>query len=162
MTDATVTVELSFAIPPYEQLPETDVAARVKSAPDAFADIYEQECQVTVRCGDMELVLGDTMLNLVPQILLTTVSEIMQGGTFSIEMFASDEEVTLVREGGTLKASGEYAPEVVFPLNPTLMALVAAGERFVDLLSVIWPEAEEEVVADLRTYRDEIRAFVPD
>lgn len=160
MTDTDVTILLGFAVPPYEMLSETDLPARLAAEPGLLDGIFEQEGQMTITCGAAEAILGDTFLNLVNEMCFRAVVDVSRDGEAVVEMFATDEVVTLRRTEGRITLSGVLHPAVDLPADALLRALHAAGERFLALAETIWPD-QGEVLCELRGYAEAVRPFLP-
>lgn len=160
MTKRDVTIVLSLTVPPpHDMLSEADLSAQLDAGTADLGDLFEQEGQLEITGGTTEVILGDTMLNLVTQGCFSAVQSLMQTGEAVIEMFATDEVISLKRTGDTIEVSGTYQPPATLPADALIQALFAAGERFLALAARIWPD-QSEPLGELRDYAEAVRPLL--
>ena len=160
MTEPQVTIVLSLtAASLVEMMSEADLSAQLDAGTADLGDLFEQEGQLEITCRDTEVIMGDTMLNLVTQGCFSAVQTLVQSGEAVIEMFATDEVITLKRTGDTIEVSGTYQPPATLPADALIQALFAAGERFLALAARIWPD-QSEPLGELRDYAEAVRPLL--
>ena len=161
MTLPPVTIVLSLSVPPpVDMLSEAEVPAHLGAGTATFGDLFEQEGQLVITGGTVEVILGDTILNLVSAGCFAAVASLAQTGEAVIEMFATDEVITLTRTGDVIDLTGVYQPPSTLPADPLIHALFRAGERFLALAALIWPD-QSEPLTELRDYADAVRPLLP-
>jgi hypothetical protein len=94
-------------------------------------DLFEQEGQIVITDRtNSAVVLGDTILNLVQEgcfVALLAVA-LAESGEATIEMFATDEVVTLKQTGDIIELTGIFQPLILLPAGAFVRAMFA-GRR---------------------------------
>lgn len=146
MTSATVTVALSFFFPPDVFVPEGELPGLDRSR---LGSVELQEGGLQITCGDTVVDLSDALLWMVPGLCLDGMVALRDGGTHALDFWASDERITLQRDGDEIELSGAYQEPVRFPAAAFETAMFGVGERFVDLVAALWPNRSDAEVTYL-------------
>ncbi len=150
MTPQPVTVEISFWVPPDDLIPDTEVPARFATDPEQFAFLDSQVASLLIAHRDTELRLTDSALWMIPQLCFDVVTALADTGEGTFEGWRSEDEFTFRRHGDEVEVDGLYIDPQVFPARPWMIAMLAAGRRYVDLIERFWPEDAAEDLPLLR------------
>jgi hypothetical protein len=160
MSSTTLHATLSLTVA-YDMVSEVDAVALVEAeGTAAFADLFEQEGQIVITDGtNSAVVLGDTILNLVQEGCFVALLALVESGEARIEMFATDEVVTLKQTGDIIELTGIFQPLTVLPAGAFVRAMFEVGERFLSMAARIWPE-QREALDELCEYVNRIRPLL--
>ncbi|MEX0283182.1 MAG: hypothetical protein AB3N23_01075 [Paracoccaceae bacterium] len=147
MSDAPVTVELSFIARPDDVVPLASVPAEFQSVPARFDDYSVQTGVLEIHHGEASVRLADAIMWMVPQVCFDLVVAVQTEGEAEVEMWSSDATLHLVKDGDEIEAKGEYLSPQRFPALALLTALVEAGEAATPVFQSLWADdLDEEMI----------------
>lgn len=146
MTDQSVTVELFVFIPPDEMVPEADLAGIDRSRLDVS---YQQEGSLQISMGEALIDIGDALQWMVPGLCFDGFVALRDSGEFALDLFTSDERITMRRNGDVIELQGEYIEAQTLPADAFEAAMIDAGRRYLAFSAQLWPDRSASEIENL-------------